>query len=489
MRLVRRLTLYLLLAVGVVFGVDTYLGVTSHLSLFDADMRHDERALGTGLARLMERAWREGGEEEATSLVETMRESFEGVRIRLVYLDRGREDPRGPAAPEKALNAVKRERTLTHVRGEGEPGAAFYTYVPLDVPGPEPVALELTEPLEHEAGYLQDRIRRKLIAAVGMAIVAGLVAWQLGVRMVGRPLEALADKARRIGRGDFSEPLVLTHGDELAELAQEMNLMAEALDVAAHRVADESAARLRAVEQLRHADRLTTVGKLASGLAHELGTPLNVVAGRAKMVVNGELETAEENVENARIIVDQAERMTRIVRQLLDFARHRPAEKLPCDLAALARQVASLVEPLAQKRRVRVDCETPAEAVIARVDATQVQQAVTNLVMNAVHASPPGSAVVIRVSSRKEPGKEAPAGIHPGPWSVVEVEDRGTGIRPDVLTQVFDPFFTTKAVGEGTGLGLSVSYGIARDHGGWIAVESEPDRGSRFQLWVAQDPA
>jgi signal transduction histidine kinase len=489
MKLVRRLTLYLLLAVGVVFAADTYLSVRSHLALFDEDVRRDEKLLGDALARAVERVWQRQGQAEAQELLQALAASAGDVRIRVVYLDAQRGEPFAPEAPQRAIEAARRERNLTHVREEGEPDARLYTYVPLDVPGDRIAALEVTESLAHERGYSLQRIRNTLWTGALAVLACGGVAWIVGARLVGQPVSALVAKARRIGAGDFSGPLVIRRGDELSQLAREMNSMAVELDAASRKVASESAARIRAVEQLRHADRLSTVGKLASGLAHELGTPLNVVAGRAKMIATGEIESPEEGTESARIIVEQAERMTRIVRQLLDFARRRGSEKRSSDLGALARQTAALLEPLAAKRGVSLRCEGPSAPVSAAVDASQIQQALTNLVVNAIQASDRERIVSIGVSVRDTAPEDARGPRSGGPWALIEVHDQGLGIPADHLSEVFDPFFTTKTVGEGTGLGLSIAYGIAEEHGGWIDVESEPRRGSCFRIWLPQDSA
>jgi signal transduction histidine kinase len=489
MKLVRRLTLYLLLAVGVVFGVDTYLSVRSHLALFDEDVRRDEKLLGDVLARAVERVWRQQGEAEARALLREMHASTGGVRIRVVRLDAPSGEPDAPEAPRPALETVRGERALTHVREEGEPGARLYTYVPLDVPGALGAALEVTESLDHEQRYAIRRVRSTLTTGALAVLACGVVAWVLGTRLVGQPVSALVEKARRTGSGDFSGPLVIERGDELSQLATEMNSMAAALDAAARKVAAESAARVRALEQLRHAERLSTVGKLASGLAHELGTPLNVVAGRAKMIATGEVESPEEGAESARIIAEQAERMTRIVRQLLDFARRRPSEKRRTDLGTLARQTASLLEPLAAKRGVSLHCDEPAGSADAAVEASQIQQALTNLVVNAIQASDRERSVEIVVSIRESAPDGPPGARPPGPWALLEVRDQGVGIPTEQLAEVFDPFFTTKAVGEGTGLGLSVAHGIVEEHGGWIDVESTPRRGSCFRIWLPQAAA
>jgi two-component system NtrC family sensor kinase len=135
---------------------------------------------------------------------------------------------------------------------------------------------------------------------------------------------AISAKARRIGEGDFSGPLRLPSKDELAMLVAEMNAMCERLAMAARRVGEETRSRIAVVNQLRHADPLTTVGKLASGLAHELGTPLNVIEARSDMIASGET-SLEESRDYARVIRQASERMTALVRQLLDFARPRLA--------------------------------------------------------------------------------------------------------------------------------------------------------------------
>jgi signal transduction histidine kinase len=484
MRLVRRLTLYLLLAMGVVFAIDTFLSVRSHLALFDEDVRRDEKVLGDALARVVERVWSRQGAAEAAALVEEMDVAASDVRIRLVHLDAEPGDPFAPAARKRALEAIRRDRTLTHVREEGEPDSWLLTYVPLSVPGARPVALEVAESLAHERSYAFSRVRGTLLTGALAALACGAVAWGVGTRVVGRPVDALVAKARRIGHGDFTEPLVLRARDELSQLAAEMNSMAAELDAAARQVAHETAARLRTLEQLRHADRLSTVGKLASGLAHELGTPLNVVAGRAKMIASDEIESPEEGRESARIIAEQAERMTRIVRQLLDFARRGVSEKRSTDLGALARQTTVLLEALGTKRGVRLRCAEPGQPVYARVDAAQISQALANLVVNAIHASAAGSEVTLAVAACDP----APEG-RTGRWAVLEVRDRGTGISAEQLPEIFDPFFTTKPVGEGTGLGLAVAHGIAEEHGGWIDVTSEPSRGSCFRIWLPRDAA
>jgi signal transduction histidine kinase len=308
----------------------------------------------------------------------------------------------------------------------------------------------------------------------------------LGFVLVGRPLRRLADKARRIGAGDLSGPLLIRQRDEVGQLAAEMNHMCELLQAEHQRADAEAAARLEAQDQLRHAERLSTVGKLASGIGHELGTPLNVVAGRAKMIASGEVTGAEAS-ESARIIGEQAERMTKIIRQVLDFARRRGPQKARRGLKEIVRSAGQLLRPLASKRDVALELpEEDAPEVAAAVDAGQLQQVLTNLMLNGVQAMPGGGALRVEIArepARPPPDCDRPEGVH----VAIHVTDRGTGILPEHVGHVFEPFFTTKGVGEGTGLGLSVAYGIVRDHGGWITIRSAPGKGSRFTVYLPDE--
>ncbi|HBZ71887.1 MAG TPA: hypothetical protein DEP35_20045, partial [Deltaproteobacteria bacterium] len=227
---------------------------------------------------------------------------------------------------------------------------------------------------------------------------------------------------------------------------------------------------------------------LASGIAHELGTPLNVVAGRAAMIASGEVASWPEVREMAGVIREQSNRMVRTLRQLLDFARRRSTERSRTDLVKLARETVALLEPLAAKRGVAVAVKSGVLALEAEVGAGQIQQVLTNLVMNAIQASPASATVEVQLAARIIASNQGD-GLE-RQYACVEVRDSGEGMPEDVRARVFDPFFTTKPVGEGTGLGLSVAYGIVAEHHGWIDVSSKPGRGSVFTVWLpAGDPS
>jgi signal transduction histidine kinase len=201
------------------------------------------------------------------------------------------------------------------------------------------------------------------------------------------------------------------------------------------------------------------------------------------MILSGEEETLEQVRGSARVIAEQTDRMTRIVRQLLDFARRRNLDKQSVDLAELCRRTVSLLQPLARRGGVRLDGPAPGPTLRVEADPSQLQQALTNLVVNALQVSPREKRVSVELLEHRRPPASGFA-RRVGACAEISVSDEGPGISPEHLPAIFDPFFTTKPVGEGTGLGLPVATGIVEEHGGWIDVTTEPGRGSRFGLWL-----
>jgi signal transduction histidine kinase len=327
------------------------------------------------------------------------------------------------------------------------------------------------------------------MTTLALAATMTLMTLLVGAWVVGGPISVLTAQARRVAAGDLSARSLPRHRDELGELTRELNGMLDQLEAAAAEVRASTRERIDALEQLRHAERLTTVGRIASSVAHELGTPLNVMAGRARLIVEDEREATT----HAKIIIDQAERMTKIIRQLLDYARRRPPQKEEQDLSRLAADVLPLLSTLASKKSIELKFRSEVASAPVTADATQVQQAVTNLIVNAIQASTEGSVVDVMLL---DAGGRRPAHGHVGERArgagetfELTVRDHGPGMSPDVLSRVFEPFFTTKPIGESTGLGLSVTRDIVDEHGGWLEAHSEPGRGSRFSMFLPRRAA
>ncbi len=484
-RLARKLVLALTVAMLLVFTVRSWARVRTEIRVANANQREDERLIGYAIRPLVVGMWRTEGQERALQLLREAERQVRRARIRWVSLDQNVAPFAQPLVSRDQLGAVARGQDVTLVHPSVE-GNLLATYIPLSSDGSIPGAIEVSESVAVPREDLRRRLPEVLTNTALATLASILVVSALGYVLVIRPMRRLADKARRIGAGDLSGPLPIHQNDEMGELAMEMNQMCDRLREAHAQIETEVLARIKTVEHLRHADRLSTVGKLASGIAHEMGTPLAVVSGRAKMIERGEV-TGADSTSSARVIVDQAERMAKIIRQLLDFARRRGPQKAPCDLLEIGRVTLSILGPLAQKKRVDLALETGSSPTRIAADGGQVQQALTNLVVNGIEAMPEGGKVMLRVGceSVRPP---ADHGGPLGPYACVRVTDEGAGIGPEDVGRVFEPFFTTKDVGEGTGLGLSVAYGIVRDHGGWIAVESKTGCGTQFCMYLPADP-
>ncbi len=470
MKLARELALAMIVGIALALTLHAALGVKRELDLFETDSRNDELVLGRAIGPAFTRIWQLDGRRQALDLLQRVNAHEGTLRARWI--------PPSKLPKLDGADSVVTDDGLVVVERQRDRDPTLFTYVPVADAHGDKSLIELAESTHPRREYVRASLVRAGITALGIASWCALIAALLGVAMVGRPIRALVDHARRIGAGDLEGRAPVMRRDEIGELATEMNAMAQRLGAARDKLADETNARLGALNQLRHADRLATVGKLASGVAHELGTPLNVVAGRAKMI-RTDGDTSDSVRRNARIVEEQAERMVRIIRQLLDFARagHSAVERF--DPKQLAERALTLVQTNADARGIELELEATGELPELEGDQGQIQQVLTNLLVNAIHAMAKPGKVAVHIGEKnhaKSPGEP------PRRYVVFEVEDKGVGMTPEVAARVFEPFFTTKQVGEGTGLGLSVAFGIVEEHGGFLEVETAPGRGSRFSV-------
>jgi signal transduction histidine kinase len=478
MRLARKLILAVVIGIVLVVIVRDYFAVREDIRETEARVQDDIATLGYGLSITLAQVVRDSGPEAAESLI-ARRNEGDRIKIRWVALDVPKADKRAIELPPEAIAELRQGRLARLVQGSG-PSARLFVYRPFYGQNPVHDIAEASESL----APLHERARRQITGMVVESIVILLLAtgatFALGFRFVARPVQELVAQARRIGGGDLTQRLRLTGHAELSELAEELNLMADRLAAAQDRrlalqrqVEAETAAKLAALDQLRHADRLATIGQLASGVAHELGTPLNVVAGHAKMIASD--EAPEENRDSARVIAEQAARMTAIIRQLLDFARRNKPQLSVGDLAAVTEHTIQMLSRLAQQRKAELRLSAARPAARVRMDEAQMQQAITNLIVNAVQAMPGGGVVEVDLAEVRRDERQ---------YLRLAIHDQGPGIAPEHLPHIFEPFFTTKGVGEGTGLGLPVCYGIVQEHGGFIEVESAVGAGTRFCVFL-----
>lgn len=331
-----------------------------------------------------------------------------------------------------------------------------------------------------------DEMRRDLAStqasmrlSIGLFVtVTWLLSAALGSLYLGRPLRRLAQAMRLVRAGDLSSGVEAPNRDEITEVATEFNMMVA--DLRAARVALEEAAdeRRRDQKALQEADKLVTIGQLSAGLAHEIGSPLQILAGRARNL-QSRADDADEVRRLAPIMVQQCDRIARIVEQLLQYARRKAAHSADVDAVASARSVVDLLQFEAKRRGVSLELAAEGPPPTIAADSDQLQQLVMNLVNNALQATRSGGHVRVILAPRDE-GSEASLRI--------SVADDGVGIPPEIQTKLFDPFFSTRAAEGGTGLGLAVVRSIVADHRGKIHVESEVGKGTTVTVTLPCRP-
>lgn len=484
MKVALKFVVTLVLVLVLIRTVEGILTVRRETARLDAAIHRDALLLGHMLKTSVHDTWVANGRERALNLIEAMNVGKHPMRLSWARFEG--ENGLNRRLDAESLERLRQGETVALRRHDTEKGNVQYFFVPIDLPESDG-AVQMTEALEDRSRYLRHALVRELVAGGIVVLASGVAVILLGIYVIGRPLSRLRTHIHRIAEGDLSERAVLRGHDELSTLAKGLNEMCESLSASRERERAETEKRLAAMEQVRHMDRLTTIGRLASGIAHELGTPLSVIGGRAEMICDGTVSNSSDAIQrNAGTIKSQADRMTTIIQHLLDFARQRPPERVRSDGVDVVRQAVELVSCLGYEATVHLEVEGDAGAHVAEMDPVQIQQVMTNLIENALQAMPAGGDARVRVASAMaEPpeGFDAP----PGRFLQFTVEDQGAGIAEEHLTRVFDPFFTTKDVGEGTGLGLSITYGIVREHGGWIDVWSRLNEGSRFTVYLPQE--
>ncbi|HKI51823.1 MAG TPA: ATP-binding protein [Geothermobacteraceae bacterium] len=484
MRLTLKIALAILFGVGLLLSLHSYQSVQREKDLLKENLSHEARQVGQVLRIMVAEIWQSQGERAARAFLKRSDSANEQMQIRWVWMDLVAPKPLAPSISDEKLKATEKGESVT-IMGETNTGEDFlFTYIPLRSKDGRVGAIEITESLKDLHGYIRESMRRS--ASLMAAIVASslLVIIAIGSFWVSEPVRRLAEQADRIAAGDFSPSLKLRGSDDFATLTAAIDRMRSQLATA--RKADQD--RLEALEKFRHTERLATIGRLSAGMAHELGTPLNVISGRAKLIGSGDLPDIDIK-KSARIIGEQADRMTALMRQLLDFARRGTPQKQAVDLEQLINYVINLLQPTAAQHQVTLTNHAP-QAVRALADSNQLQQVLLNLTMNGIQAMPSGGTLTLSVEQTEPLAHPEKPGEKSAHYALISVIDTGDGISEEHLPHLFDPFFTTKDIGQGSGLGLSIAYGIVQEHDGWIAVQSELGRGSQFRVYlpIAEQP-
>jgi signal transduction histidine kinase len=317
----------------------------------------------------------------------------------------------------------------------------------------------------------------------------------LGVILIGsilanrllRPISKLRDVTMEVAGGDLYKKTDLRRADEIGQLASVFDLMTARLrrrqreadrlySVLENRtleLTDANSKLQNSQNQLVQSEKLSSIGQLIAGIIHDIKTPLGVITFASEELRDLVPKTSDAD-EYFRALHSGVDKVNTIISDLLKFARQSEAEKSVQDLMQTINVAIRLTQYERKSGKVELDTSNLPDEVLAFIDARQLEGVLINLFTNAIHAMPKGGILAIGVSE--------------GEKIVIRIADSGSGIPEKILNKIFDPFFTTKPEGQGTGLGLSVAYGIINDHGGHIEVDSEVGLGTEFIISLPRPP-
>lgn len=306
----------------------------------------------------------------------------------------------------------------------------------------------------------RDLLSNLTIAAILLFAAAATLSL-IFARRLSKPLEHLAKAAEKVGKGQFDVTLSSESSDEIGALSQSFNQMTDELRAREAKLKGANAA-------LVQSEKLAAFGQLGAGIAHEVKNPLAGILGYAQLTLR-KLDEDSPFRKNLGIIESETRRCTDIISNLLQFARQESATMSLTEINPVVDAALQIVDHQLRVNNVRISKELAADLPLCHANANQLQQVIMNFAINAQQAmGPDGGNLTVRTLS------SAAGEI------VIEVADDGPGIPDDIKAKIFEPFFTTKPAGQGTGLGLSVTYGIIKDHDGEIRIEDVPGGGTRF---------
>jgi signal transduction histidine kinase len=485
--LTTRLVILLMLALMTITGVNDYVRLARDREQLVRQTQEDQRIFAETLALAVSRNVRWG--RTTAELKELLDDILArpGLVAVTIYDPEARivtetlAPERTAPSPDELVRATLRTKAAQSVLVLSDAGQLLRYVQPFRWPGGRTAALEVQQTLGNMERVFRQAVRERIVSRLGILalFVVSLIAvtrWS-----IARPIRKLIAGARAIGRGDLAQRIVGTRHDEIGQLAEEFNRMAESLQSAHDELVRQAQERLRLEQEVQQSQKLAEVGMLAAKVAHEIGTPLNVISGRAE-VLGQVIPRDHPEHRHLDAIVKQAERISGSIRALLDYTRPRRPSLRPEPILPILGRVAALLMERSQRRGVRIHLDLPVGLPAVQADPDLLQQVFLNLVQNALDASPPGSAV--RIATGDEPTLPAEGrasvtrGKVEGPALAIHVLDSGKGMDAEQVDRIFEPFFSTKGRGMGTGLGLAIVEEILRAHHGEIEMLSLPGTGT-----------
>ena len=485
--LTTRLILLLALALMVITGINDYTRLVREREQLVLQTREDERIFAETLALAVRYNLRRGRTtDELEGLLEEI-VARPGLVAVVIYdpdagvvartLAPGSEVP----IPDDLVRRSLAQREAVSSMADSPSGRILRYVQPFRWPGGRTGAIEVQQTLREMESQFRRAVRTTIISRLVVLALFVLSIIILTRWSIARPIRALVAASRAVGRGDLNQRIPVPRQDEIGELAAEFNRMAENLQAANNELIRQAEERLRLEQEVQQAQKLAAVGRLAAEVAHEIGTPLNVISGRAE-VLDRAVPRDHPERRHLDVILGQADRIKGIIRALLDYTRPRRPTLRPEPILPIVGRVASILMDRSQRRGVRIQIELPIGLPPVMADPDHLQQVFLNLILNALDATQKGGTVRIATGSDPTLPPEGRAGILRGkadaPTLAIHVIDTGKGLTAEELSRVFEPFFSTKTAGKGSGLGLGISEEIVRAHRGEIEMLSIPGQGT-----------
>ncbi len=481
-----RLILVLLIPPILVVGVYGFVRVRMERAELLAEDQRNVVTIATAAQVAVERALRDAQPSElAAVLADVVKDHRQISRLRVFDRELRPTTVSNPLATSDETSTDVLRRVMQTGRAEGFTRRAgkesFFFYV-LPVRAAKGAIIGSIE-IAHSTAAIDKRIQngtwdivvRLSVLVVSMTALTGIVVQ----RQLLRPLFALTEGIRNLGRGNPAAPLPVDRHDELGRVAEAFNTMASQLRIARRQLVAENERALELEQQLRHSATLAVAGRLASGLAHEIGTPLNIVSGRAEFLLHN-LPADDPRRAELQVIIAQIDRISTMIRSLLDTVRPLKPTIQNIGVKSVVDDLLILLTHTARRHGVTLDVSVPEDLPPVRADRNQLQQVLINLLMNAFEAARPAGAVRLTAAVAS---RESRPGVD------IIVRDTGHGIPASLMNRIFEPFFSTKPPGEGTGLGLPICRDIVKSLDGCIGVESTPGRETAFTVWLPSGPA
>jgi signal transduction histidine kinase/CheY-like chemotaxis protein len=352
------------------------------------------------------------------------------------------------------------------------------TIVGLSPKGAPAVSVAILKSLDRATSFLHD-LNRVLLGLGVLSVLAGSALVFLISDTFTRPLASLLDGVRALQQGDFSYALESTGGDEVGEVTAAFHRLRTTLQASRHE-------HRQLEERLRQAHKMEAIGRLAGGIAHDFNNLLTIIRGHGDLLADrpGLGDSERHSLEQIQKAADKAVSMTR---QLLAFSRMQVLQPRVLDLNAVLSDMGKMLPRLIGEHIEYLFLPEPKLHAV-KADPGQIEQVILNLVVNSRDAMPNGGTISLRTGNRvvdqAEARKHPP--MPPGNYVLLSVIDTGEGMSPKTKAHIFEPFFTTKEVGRGTGLGLATVYGVVKQSGGFVWVESAPGKGTTFEIYLPQ---